>query len=244
MGNQASAGRAVVVTSEIAPGGEDVRIPAAAHTVAGFRSWAHSDRFPEIGRIDYIGGDVELDMSPEDLHTHGTPKAALAAGLFHLIARTGRGYVFIDRTRVTAPEAGLSAEPDLVVVLFSSLDDGRVRQVPAVRKAAGRFIELEGAPDLVVEILSDTSERKDTQRLPPRYAQAGIPELWLLDARGDELRFEIKVLDAEEYRPVKAEPGGWMRSRVLGGRFRIVRHPAPHSGWLYELERKSRAQPT
>lgn len=241
MGNRAAAERVVIVTSETAPG-EDVRVPAGAHTLWGFRAWAHSGRFPEFGRIDYVGGDVELDMSPEDLHTHGTPKAALAAGLFALVAKPGRGYVFIDRTRVTVPEAGLSVEPDLVVVLFSSLDAGRVRQIPSTRKGPGRFIELEGAPDLVVEILSDTSEQKDTQRLPPRYAQAGVPELWLLDARVDPLRFEIRILENGEYRVVEPEPGGWLRSQVLGERFRVSRRPAPHSGWLYDLKRKGRSR--
>ena len=239
MESKASAERAVIVTSDTTPG-EDVRIPAAAHTVSGFRSWVHSSRFPELGRIDYVGGDIELDMSPEDLHTHGTPKSALAAGLFALVAKAGRGYVFIDRTRVTAPASGLSVEPDLVVVLFSSLDAGRVRQVPSSGKRAGRFIELEGAPDLVVEIVSDTSERKDNERLPPRYARAGIPELWLLDARGDQPRFEIKVLEGGgEYQSAAADPQGWSRSRILGGTFRVTRRAAPHSGWLYELESHS-----
>lgn len=236
MATRGSAERAVIVVSETAAGGEDVRIPAAAHTASGFRAWIHSDRSPEFGRIDYIGGDIELDMSPEDLHTHGTLKAALAAALFALVAKVGRGYVFIDRTRVTAPAAGLSVEPDLVVVLFSSLDAGRVRQIPSSRKGPGRFIELEGAPDLVIEIVSDTSERKDTERLPPRYAAAGVPELWLLDARGDQLRFEIKALENGAYQTVEGQPEGWTRSRVLGNAFRITRRAAPHSGWLYELE--------
>jgi len=242
MGSRAAAERMVIVTSETVPGDEDVRIPAAAHTVSGFRAWVHSGRFPEVGRIDYVGGDIELDMSPEDLHTHGTLKAALAAGLFALVAKPRHGYVFIDRTRVTAPGSGLSVEPDLVVVLFSSLDAGRVRQVPSSRKQAGRFIELEGAPDIVVEILSDTSEKKDTQSLPPRYAHAGVPELWLLDARGDQLLFEIRTLEGSAYRALEPEPGGWVRSRVLGERLRVIRRPAPHAGWLYELRRRRRSR--
>src|ERR1700681_1196111 len=239
MGNRAAAERVVIVPSETAPGGEDVRIPAAAHTLMGFRPWPHSDRFPESGRIDYLGGDVELDMSPEDLHTHGTLKAALAAELFSLIAKPGRGYVFIDRTRVTAPEAELSVEPDLVVVLFSSLDSGRVRQVPSSRKLPGRFIELEGAPDLVVEILSDTSEAKDTKRLPPRYARAEVPELWLLDARADRLRFELRILENGEYHLARPDRENWVHSPLLGGRVRVTRRPAHQSGWLYGLERES-----
>jgi len=239
MGNRAAAERVVLLPSETAPGSEGVRIPAAARTLLGFRPWARSDRFPENGRIDFLGGAVEQDMSPEDLHTHGTPKAALAAELFSLIAKPGRGYVFIDRTRVTAPEAELSVEPDLVVVLFSSLDEGRVRQVPSSRKLPGRFIEIEGAPDLIVEILSDTSEDKDTKRLPPRYARAGVPELWLLDARGDRLRFELRVLENGAYRLARPDRKGWVHSPLLGGKVRVTRRPAHQSGWLYELERES-----
>jgi Uma2 family endonuclease len=209
--------------------------------LAAFRTWTHSGRFPEEGRIDYLDGEVNVDWAPEDLQTHGTPKAALAAELFALVARRRRGYVFVDRTRVTSTAAGLSAEPDLVVVLFSSLDAGRVRQVPAARSAPGRFIELEGAPDLVVEIVSDSSEHKDTERLPAQYARAGIPELWLLDARGGELRFDLQTLVDGAYRRATADAAGWAASPVLGMRCRITREPAPHAGWLYALEhRRSR----
>jgi Uma2 family endonuclease len=216
------------------PAWDVVRIPESSHTLAGFRTWADSEQFPESGRIDFLGGDVEVDVSPEDLHTHGTLKAALAAALFGAVARSRRGHVFVDRTRVTSREADLSVEPDLVAVLFTSLDAGRVRQVPSAR-GGDRFIELEGAPDLVVEIVSDTSERKDTERLPPRYARAGIPELWLIDARGGELRFEVRRLVAGTYRRVPPDPIRWVSSPLLG-RVRLAREATPHSGWLYELE--------
>jgi Uma2 family endonuclease len=217
------------------PAGEDLRIPVQAHGLAGFRAWLRSESFPELGRIDYLGGDVEIDMAPEDLQTHGTLKSAVAAELFNLVARPQHGYVFIDRTRVTSPAAGLSVEPDVVVVLFSSLDQGRVRQVPMEHKGPGRFIELEGAPDLIVEVLSDTSERKDLERLPPRYARAGVPELWLLDARGDEPALDIRSLVEGEYRSVEPDRDGWLESPVLAARFRLTRKPAPHAGWFYDL---------
>ena len=32
------------------------RIPASARDLEGFRQWARSDRFPDYGRIDYLGG--------------------------------------------------------------------------------------------------------------------------------------------------------------------------------------------
>ncbi len=204
-------------------------IPATAHLLEGFRDWSRSDEFPESGRIDYLAGEVEAEMSPEDLQTHGTVKTAIAAALFDRIARRNLGFVFADRTRVTSPVSELSAEPDVVAVLFESLDAGSVRQVPALAKGPGRFVELEGAPDLVVEILSDSSVKKDTERLPPRYAAAGIGELWLIDARGAEPRLDVQVLDGGFYRQAPESP-------LLGGHIRLTRKPTPHSGWFYELE--------
>jgi len=32
-----------------------------------FRAWAHSDEYPETGKIAYIDGEIEVDMSPEEL---------------------------------------------------------------------------------------------------------------------------------------------------------------------------------
>jgi len=221
---------------------EDLRIPAAVHTLAAFRRWAQSDRFPEQGRIDYLEGDVDVDMSPEDLYTHGVVKAAVSVTLHAIVAEGDLGHIFIDRARVTSPDAELSVEPDVVVVLWGSLDTGRVLQVPG--KTEGRFVELEGAPDLVVEIVSDGSVGKDTKRLPPLYALAGIPELWRIDARGAEVRLEILSLESSgTYNLQPANPEGWTLSPVLGLRFRLLREPARHSSWRYRLERSPLTPP-
>ena len=56
---------------------ERLRIPAEACSFAGFRLWTTSDRFPEEARIDFLGGDIEVETSPEDLHTHGIVKTAI-----------------------------------------------------------------------------------------------------------------------------------------------------------------------
>ncbi len=219
--------------------GEGFQVPPAALVLEGFREWAHSDAFPEAGRIDYLAGAIEAEMSPEDLQTHGTVKTAIAAELFARIARPGRGFVFADRTRVTAVAAQLSVEPDVVAVLFASLDQGIVSQIPAASRVPGRFIELEGAPDLVVEILSDSSVSKDTERLPPRYARAGVGELWLIDARGEDPRLEIRTLAGFTYRVTEQDADGGALSPLLGANVRLTRQPTPHAGWLYELEVRS-----
>ena len=109
---------------------QDPAIPAAAGGLAAFRSWAFSAEFPDTGRIDYLAGSLEADLSPEDLQTHGTVKAAVAAGLHALIVERDLGQVFIDRARVSSEVADLSVEPDVLAVLWQSLESGPTRWCP------------------------------------------------------------------------------------------------------------------
>lgn len=216
---------------------EDLQIPAGVHTLSRFRRWTQSDLFPERGRIDYLDGDLEVDLSPEDIYTHGVVKTAIAAELHTLVVKRRLGNVLVDGTRVVSPSAGLSVEPDAVVVLWESLKAGRVREVPAQR-SGDRFIEFEGA-DLVVEIISDRSVRKDRDRLPRLYAQAGIPELWLVDARGEDLFFAVHTLGPTGYVRQRPRAGRWLRSPVLNVYVRLTRQIAELSRWSYELESKA-----
>jgi Uma2 family endonuclease len=214
--------------SSVLPMGEELRIPPGVHDFEKFRRWSRSNRFPERGRIDYLQGDIETEMSPEDLLTHGTAKTAIAVALHPLVVGAGRGFLFIDRARVVSPAAGLSVEPDVVVVLHDSLAAGRVLMVPSSKPRPDRYIEIEGAPDLVVEVVSDSSVGKDRRRLPDLYAQAGIPEFWLADARGAAPALEIWTLGQAGYLRVPPDSpsdlGGWTPSPVLGHRFRLRRY--------------------
>ncbi len=83
------------------------QIPAAAFTFEGFRRWAQSDTFPENGRIDYLAGDVDADMSPEEISTHSLVKSAFALGLGILIAERKLGYLFIDRFDIHTLKGGV-----------------------------------------------------------------------------------------------------------------------------------------
>lgn len=214
-----------------------IRIPPSARDFAGFRRWSTSASFPKKGRIDYLAGWIEVDMSPEDLFTHSAAKSAMVARLHALVAESERGSVFTDRARIASPAAELSAEPDLVIVLWETIDNGRVRLVPKKRKPE-RFIELEGGPDVVVEIVSDDSVGKDLRRLPPLYAAAGVPELWLTDARGKQLRFDILCLEESDYQNTEADQEGWVRSPRLGHWFRLLRTERRPGLWSYHLESK------
>lgn len=218
---------------------EDLLIPAGVSDLVRFRRWTSDESFPERGRIDFVGGTVEVDLSPEDLYTHGAVKTTLTARLYPLIVDSGRGCLFSDSTRVVSPAAGLSVEPDVIAVLWQSLRQGRIREVPSAKAEEDRFIELEGAPDLIVEIVSDSSVRKDLERLPRLYAKAGVPELWLTDCRAADLSFEIHVLGPAGYERQPADPEGWRHSLLLGRHVRLVRSRNPLGRWAYDLETRT-----
>ena len=122
---------------------ERVEIPYF-RSLAEFRAWALSDDFPERGRIDYIGGRIEVDMSPENVFFHGSIKTEVVGELGNIVRSTGGGYLFSDRTRVSSPDAELSAEPDVVYLSADSIDSGRVRLVPSAGGEPDSYMELEG----------------------------------------------------------------------------------------------------
>lgn len=217
---------------------DHVEIPLTLDSLAAFRAWAVSDEFPEQGRVDYLGGRIEVDMSPEDLHTHGKLKVELFIVLGTRIRRLRLGELYCDRARVSCPEADLSVEPDLVFVSEEALDSGRVKLVPKSSAGPDRYVELEGPPDLIVEIVSDRSKTKDTRRLPPAYFQAGVPEFWLLDARGPELVFQIHRRGPSGYEPVPADAEGYQSSSILRNSYLLVRSRNASGRLEFELREK------
>ena len=214
---------------------ERVEVPLGLVGLGEFRAWMASTGFPDSGRIDFLAGTIEVDMSPEDIFSHGVLKAELAAVLHRRVKSGSLGMLLIDSTRVVAPAADLSVEPDLVFVSHESLRDGRARLVPKATGEPGRFVEIEGAVDLVVEIVSDTSVEKDTRRLPAAYFRAGVREFWLLDARGPQPEFVIHRRSAERFVPVDVASDGSQRSDVLGRRYVLHGRRNTLGGYDFDL---------
>ncbi len=79
--------------------------------------------------------------------------------------------LYHEMTTVLSRELQRAPEPDLVIILTERRDIvGRSR--------------VEGAPDIVVEILS-TDRNRDLVRKRQIYAEAGILEYWPIDPRND-----------------------------------------------------------
>ena len=218
---------------------EQLEIPLNLQTLEDFRQWALSDSFPDRGRIDFIAGRIEVDMSPEEIYCHGTLKVELIRVLSQRVKLTRQGDLFSDRTRISSSTADLSAEPDIVFLSHQAISEGRVRLVPKSSGEPGRYVELEGAPDLIVEIVSDSSVRKDTRRLPVAYYTAGVREFWLVDARGDELLFQIHGCGKDKFEPVQPDEKGFQHSSVFDCRYRLERTWEETGRWEFDFLEKN-----
>ena len=214
---------------------EDFEIPFVG-SLNEFRAWAQSDDFPERGRVDYLAGRIEVDMTPEGYYSHGGLKVEVVRVLGDIVKAGDLGDLRSDRTRISTPEADLSVEPDLVFISFETFDRGRARLVSKVTAEADRYVEVEGSPDVVVEIVSDRSVRKDTVRLPAAYWRAGVAEYWLMDARGQELIFRIQRRGPAGYEPAPARAAGFQHSGVFQRWFRLTRRRDRRGNWTFDLE--------
>lgn len=214
----------------------DLVIPATAVTLEGFREWAHSEAFPEHGRICYLNGEVYVEMSPEELETHNAVKTELTIALGVLNKRLKLGRLLSDGVLLTNPDAGLSTEADAALARWEDLESERLRLIPR-EGVEGQYIEVEGTPSWVLEIVSTWSVRKDTRTLCDLYYQAGIPEYWIIDARGADISFQILIRGDEGYEEATGRKG-WLPSGVFGRRFRLTRRRGRINLWEYTLEVK------
>ncbi|MSP63383.1 MAG: hypothetical protein EXR72_24185 [Myxococcales bacterium] len=154
--------------------GDQVCVPVSAIEHLGFREWATSDEFPENLGAAWVDGEVILDMSPQELEGHSKVQVALTVALGRIVDDEDLGEMHDEQTLLSHEGAGLNCEPDLLFVSWSSFESGRVAR-RAMTARPDRYKELVGTPDLVVEVVSDSSVRKDKMALRAAYARAGIP---------------------------------------------------------------------
>jgi Uma2 family endonuclease len=197
---------------------ENMTVPAWVTDLTSFHRWTESEEFPEEGRIDYLAGEIWIDMSEEKVWSHNQVKTEYTIVLGTLAKTDRNGRFFQDGVRVQHPEADLSVAPDGVFVCNDSIQTMRVTFAPA---ADGEDLRINGSPNMALEVLSDSTVRKDTVRLRELYWEAGIREYWLVDARKGVLRFDILRHTAKGYVAVRPQRG-WLKSAVFDRSFRLT----------------------
>jgi Uma2 family endonuclease len=200
-----------------------VVIPPWVDDLASFRVWRLSADAPTTGDLAYLGSDIWVDLSIEEFLTHNQVKAAFDFAINGIVLAAASGRYVPDRMLLTNEAADLSTEPDGLFFAWETVRNGRLR---LLEKADHGIVELEGTPDMVLEIVSKNSVRKDTVVLRELYWKAGVPEYWLIDVRDGALSFEILSHAADGYVSTVAE-NRWMRSNAFGRKFQLERRSDP-----------------
>ncbi len=214
--------------------GRNVRVPASALTLNGFRRWIHSSRAPKRGRFSFIAGELRVEMGPEDINTHTDAKRDLTIALTLETRQRDLGRVFMDGVLLVNEEADLSTEPDLMFCTWETLETGRA-VVAEAAPGSGRFVELQGSPDLVVEIVSRSSVTKDNRDLRGCYFLAGVREYWVVDARRAEVSLRVLNAGQDDYLDAAIDADGFQRSVVLERSIKLTRVVNRAAGFDYSL---------
>lgn len=130
--------------------------------------------------IEFTDGVIEVLPMPTKYHQAISKLLFLA--LLAFVERLG-GDVFYAPLRVEV-RPGKFREPDLLLVLDK--DDPRAQD------------EFWRGADLVVEIVSPDKPKRDTEEKPRDYAEAGIPEYWIVNPLNHTIT--VLVLDGPSYR--------------------------------------------
>lgn len=208
-------------------------IPDWVRDHESFRRWARSPACPETARIAFYDGDLWVDPEMEQLYVHNQVKHQVSLTLGPLVE--DRGLYIPEGMLLSNPKAKLSTVPDGYFVSDAALDSGRAREVAGTEEG---YVEIEGTPEMVLEVVSKSSETKDLIDLKEQYWRAGIDEYWIIDARGEEVRFELLRHGSKGYISTRKQSGGWLKSEVFGRSFRIVRGQNRRGRPSYKLEIK------
>lgn len=190
-----------------------IAIPWETQTLEGFRAWVAT--LDEHGpRVSYSRGSVHVEASPQDYDTHEPLVDAINAALRALASELDLGRYCFPPSWFTHKAIDLSTEPDGFLALWSTLERGELRINP------DREVEMIGRPDMVLEVVSESSQRKDLVEHVEDYARAHVSEYWIADARRT-VQLRVLVLTDGAYVDAPIDGDGWVRSPVFGRAFRL-----------------------
>ncbi len=139
------------------------------HTVKDYEA------LPEGSPYQLIEG--ELVLSPASSPWHQEVLKKIFIKFFEAVEKKGRGKVLFSPVDVYLDEEN-AFQPDLVVLLKESRD---------------RLTEkgIEGAPDVVVEVLSPSTAYYDLRKKKEVYERKGVKEYWIVDPEMEEVEVYI-----------------------------------------------------
>ena len=158
--------------------------PAAVERIA--KRWSYEEYYrltPESHDERYEIDDGELVPMPSPTVTHQRIIMQLASLMRTFVQAHDLGETFISPLDVIFEEYNL-AQPDVMFVSKARSE---------IVKDRGVF----GAPDLVVEVISPSSTRRDRQDKSSKYLRFKVQEYWLVNPA--ERSIEVRVWRADHW---------------------------------------------
>lgn len=193
----------------------EVEIPEWVTSNTSFLRWARSKDAPEKGKYGFLQDRLWVDYSMETLF-HNFIKAAIYAALGNWVIEQELGDLLPDGMMLTVPSQEFTTQPDGMFVSFASWNNKRV-----MLKKEELSVVVTGSPDMVLEVVSPTTYRKDHKVLHQLYWKAKIKEYWLVDNNEGEPVLTILKRGSRGYVAVPAQDG-WLHSTVFGADMQLV----------------------
>jgi Uma2 family endonuclease len=181
-----------------APGLEIVaEVPAFPSSRVGPYRRAHYLSLPDEPRCELLNGRLYRMAPPRPLH--------------QIVA-----FVLWQRLDAQAVAHGGLALGAPVAITLSDHSVVQPDVIYLARRVRSEEIEgeIDGLPDLVVEVLSPGSVRRDRGEKLHLYAAAGVAEYWIVDPAARQIDFLILPAGARRFRVALAEEGVY-RSGLL-----------------------------
>lgn len=170
-------------------------------TQADFRRWLDERPGNDVNHYELIHGRIV--MTPPAGWPHGQLEATLVRLIGEHVHKNRLGIVQGSSAGYDLP-SGDTLEPDVSYIPRSRLASG-----PAPR--SGQFLRI--VPDLVIEILSPATSRRDRTEKKAVYERNGVSEYWLVDA--EKRTVTVFHLRKNKYGPGRKFEAGIAESRVL-----------------------------
>ncbi|HHW44304.1 MAG TPA: Uma2 family endonuclease [Desulfotomaculum sp.] len=141
-----------------------MEMDVALQSVASGITYEDYCKLDDGNRYELIGGELYVVPSPSAIHQNVF--IALAATLYHFVLENQLGRVFTAPLDVYLTPKDL-VQPDIIFISRERTD------IIAEQN-------IQGAPDLVVEILSPSTAARDRTLKKELYARHGVRELWII----------------------------------------------------------------
>ncbi len=129
-------------------------------------------------KYDMIDG--VLYMTPSPGFEHGELEVNFSYLLRNLLYKKKLGRVVVE-TDVLLPDGGDVLRPDVSFIFNENLNIVKCH--------------IHGAPDLVGEVLSDRTDKRDLGEKAQRYLACGVKEYWLIDPRNETIQCWVNKKD-------------------------------------------------